>query len=731
MKLLFDPRRPRRPAAAHTANNAARRGAWLLLPALLAPAMGSEPAAGPTPPGTLELAEATLPQIEVTGHYDTAVGSSDAASQGSVSGTLLQDIALLRPGEVLETVPGLVVTQHSGDGKANQYFLRGYNLDHGTDFATRIDGVPVNLPSNAHGQGYCDLNYLIPELVDRIDYVKGPYFANEGDFSSAGAASIRYRSTLDQPFAAVTLGQEGYRRLLIAGSAAGSAPIVMGGPALLGALELEHDDGPWTVPEGLKKINGLLRGSGGTAQQGWSAEAAYYAANWKSTDQVPLSLLESGALPRFSGLNPSDGGSTGRQILAAEWHGNDASGYTRTAAYFQRYRLQLFSDFTFFELRPSTGDQFDQREDRAYFGGSVVRGWDQTLLGHETTTEAGLQLRHDQIHVGLFNTAERVVFETVTDDVVQQSQLGVYVQNSTAWSTWLRTLAGLRDERIVLNRDARVLPQNSGRASAGLVLPKLSIILGPWEQSELFLNAGRGLHSNDARGVTATVDATTGQSASRVAPLVSSVGRELGVRTEAIAGWQSSLALWTLNSGSELVYNADSSIGSTSPNGASRRQGVEWNNHFKGGRHVLLDADLAWTRARYARDNDNGQAGDAIPNAVGRVAMLRATFHELGPWTAAAETRVIGSYPLSQDRRLSAPGSVVSNLRLQHEASAQSDGGGLTLSLDVLNVFNRSYYDIAYEQDYRVTPASPAIRAGVTVHPGEPRQFRLTARLRF
>jgi hypothetical protein len=689
--------------------------------------MGSEPAAGPTLTGAPELADATLAQIEVTGHYDTAVGSSDAASQGSVSGMLLQDIALLRPGEVLETVPGLVVTQHSGDGKANQYFLRGYNLDHGTDFATSIDGVPVNLPTNAHGQGYSDLNYLIPELVDRIDYIKGPYFANEGDFSSAGAASIRYRSTLDQPFAAVTLGQQGYRRLLMAGS----APITTGGPTLLAALELEHDDGPWTVPEGLKKINGLLRGSGGNGQQGWSAEAAYYDANWTSTDQVPLSLIASGALPRFSGLNPSDGGTTGRQIMAAEWHGNDAAGYTRAVAYFQRYRLQLFSDFTFFELRPRTGDQFDQREDRSYFGGSVVRGWDQTFFGHETTTEAGMQLRHDQIHVGLFNTAQRVVFDTVSDDVVQQSQVGVYVQNSTAWSGWLRTLAGLRDERIVLDRDARALPQNSGRASDGLVLPKLSIILGPWEQTELFLNAGRGLHSNDARGVTATVDATTGQSASRVPPLVGSVGRELGVRTEAIAGWQSSLALWILNSDSELVYNADSAIGSTSPNGASRRQGVEWNNHFKSGRHMLFDADLAWTQARYARDNDNGQQGNAIPNAVGRVAMLRATLQELGPWTVSAETRVIGSYPLSQDRHLSAPGSVVSNLRLQYDASARSDGSGLTLSLDVLNVFNRYYYDIAYEQDYRVTPAGPTVPAGVTVHPGEPRELRLTARLRF
>ena len=211
-----------------------------------------------------------LPEVVVQSHYDNAIGTTDAASQGTVNGVLLQDIPLLRPGEVLETVPGLVVTQHSGDGKANQYYLRGYNLDHGHDLASFVDGVPVNMPTNAHGQGYTDLNFLIPELVDRINYLKGPYFASQGDFSAAGAVDIHYKNTLPQNLIDVTLGEDDFRRVLAAGSgplgaiAAGNgASTTDGGPVVMGALELLEENGPWVSPEVLRKKNALLRLSDG------------------------------------------------------------------------------------------------------------------------------------------------------------------------------------------------------------------------------------------------------------------------------------------------------------------------------------------------------------------------------------------------------------------------------------------------------------------------------------
>ena len=393
--------------------------------AAMAQASVNTPSGGDTAQPAQVNAVTTLPAVTVKGHYDNAVGTSDAASQGVIRGELLQDIPLLRPGEALETVPGMVVTQHSGDGKANQYFLRGYSLDHGTDFASSVDGVPVNMPTNAHGQGYCDLNFLIPELVDHIDYRKGTYFAENGDFSSAGSADIHYSKSLDHNIADLTVGSYKFERALLAGSTVFSNS----GPTLLGAVELEHENGPWTSPENLQKVNALARLSDGNIANGWSLDGIHYDATWNSTDQVPLELINSGQLGRFSALDPTDGGESGREILSGEWHSSDAVGYTKLSAYLEHYRLRLWSNFTFDELRPATGDQFEQEENRNIVGGQAAKGWNHNLMGNDSTTEIGLQVRHDDINVGLLNTEARVPFATVSNDQVSETSTGLYLQN--------------------------------------------------------------------------------------------------------------------------------------------------------------------------------------------------------------------------------------------------------------------------------------------------------------
>ena len=670
-----------------------------------------------------QVASAEPQKVEVTAHYDNAVGSSDAASQGTVRGERLTDLPLLRPGEVLETVPGLVVTQHSGDGKANQYFLRGYNLDHGTDFATFVDGVPANMPTNAHGQGYTDLNFLIPELVDRIDYRKGPYFAQDGDFASAGSAHIQYIDKLDPGLVSLTAGAHGYGRLLLAGSPQLFGANSAGGPRLLGAAEIVRDDGPWATPEHMRKFNGVLRLSDGDRERGWSIDTLASGTHWTSTDQVPLSLIESGQLGRYSALDPTDGGRSARAVLDGEWHARDAGGYLRANAYVAHNELTLWSNFTYFESDPVHGDQFKQQESRNYFGGQVAKGWQHALFGNDSTTEVGLQLRHDLNDVGLYHSQARTVFETVSNDHVDETETGAYVENTTAWAPWFRSLVGLRADDIRLHVDALQTPANSGRRSADRVSPKVALIFGPWQHTEFFVNAGRGFHSNDARGVVGKVDPATGDAADRVPAIVPSKGEELGLRTEIIPGLQSSLALWRLDSDSELVYSADS--GSTEANGASKRHGIEWNNHLVLNRWLLVDADMAWTHARFAGDNANGDTGHQIPNAVGKVGLFAVTVHELGPWSGGLITRYIGSYPLSQDGTLTTPSSFVTNLQVRRAVTPR-----VAVTLDVLNLFDRKFYDIAYEQDYQVTPTSPLVPSGVTVHPGEPREFRASLSVR-
>ena len=687
---------------------------------ILAGAATAQSATAPAPVASQWVA--SVQEVDVTGHYQNGIGTSDAASQGTVRGERLTDLPLLRPGEVLETVPGLVVTQHSGDGKANQYFLRGYNLDHGTDFATWVEGVPINMPTSAHGQGYTDLNFLMPELVERIDYRKGPYFAEDGDFSSAGSARIKYVDSLDRGILNLAAGQHGYRRLVLAGSTSlpglarlGSpAAASTAGPRVLGALEVERDDGPWTTPEGVRKYNGVLRISDGTRADGWSADALAYTNHWTSTDQVPLELIQSGRLGRFAALDPTDGGNSVRDVITGEWHQHDDRGYTNVSAFAEHYKLKLWSNFTYFEADPVRGDQFEQQETRNMVGAQAMHGWQHGLLGSDATTEVGVQVRHDHIDVGLFDSQARVPFATLSNDRVNETAVGAYVQNTTSWLPWFRTLLGLRGDRVDMDVRARQVPAASGRASGSKVSPKVSLIFGPWAKTEFFANAGRGFHSNDARGVAGTAGTDTA-----VPALVASKGAELGLRTELVPGLQTSLAFWRLDSASELVYTADE--GGTEPNGASKRHGIELNNHLVLNRWLLIDADMAWTHARYADAGANGDRGSFIGNAVSRVGLLGVTVHQLGPWSAGLVTRFIGAYPLSQDGALTAPSAIVSNLQVRRDLTPS-----VSAQLDVLNLFDRKFYDIAYEQDYRVAPTAAIVPSGVTVHPGEPRAVRVS-----
>ena len=402
------------------------------LACVVMPARGQQEDNAMPSPAT-SIARERLDAVEVVGrHYDNAVGTSDAASEGVIRSDLLQSRPAFRPGEILEFVPGVIVTQHSGDGKANQYFLRGFNLDHGTDFATTVNGLPVNMPTHGHGQGYSDLNFLIPELVSRIEYRKGPYFAKNGDFASGGSADIVYRNTIDAPFAAITLGQRGYRR----GVAAGSTEIGSG-IRVLGAIESQRNDGPWTVPEDLHRTNAVLTLSGGNAMQGWTTSLMSYDARWTSTDQITQRLVDTIDLSsgrrfgRFDSLDPTDGGETRRRSLSGEWHRRDGADMTNVAAYAVDYQLELFSNFTYALDRPADGDQFSQQDRRRVYGLSASHAFDHDIGRLPARTEVGLQLRHDRIRVGLFDSRAREITGVTRDDKVRETLLGVYGVSGT------------------------------------------------------------------------------------------------------------------------------------------------------------------------------------------------------------------------------------------------------------------------------------------------------------
>ncbi|RYF35537.1 MAG: TonB-dependent receptor, partial [Comamonadaceae bacterium] len=626
-----------------------------------------------------------LPEIQVRGPRDATIGAADSASEGAAEREVFQARPKLRPGDIVEAVPGVVATQHSGDGKANQYFLRGFNLDHGTDFAVSVDGMPVNMPTHGHGQGYADLNFLIPELVSGVKYRKGPYFAEGGDFSLAGSASLDYFSALDAPFAEISYGSNNYRRLLAAGSR------TVGDQTWLGAVELVGNDGPWDVPENLKKANAVLRYSQGSPTQGFSITGMAYKSRWTSTDQVPQRLIDSGELPRFGSLNPTDGGETQRVSLSGKWFNKTAAGETNVSAYAIAYRFSLFSDFTYFLNNPVNGDQFEQTDRRNIFGAQASHVMPSKIGSLDGVLSFGASWRGDRIgEVGLYNTEARQRLSTVRNDKVSEDLFSVYAQQLVYFSDRWRGYVGLRGDTLhydVQGREPVYGPLNSGKGHDSLASPKAGLIFTLTPEHEFYLNAGVGFHSNDVRGATISVDPQTGLGADRVPALVKGKGAEVGWRFQPSQDLTTTVALWKLDLDSELVYIGDA--GSTEPGRASSRRGIEATLKWKLNDAFRFEVDAALSRARFKGSAPEGE-GNYIDNAVERVLATGVTYTE-GPWTASLWLRYLGPRALDTLNTVRSRSNTLLNFGTSYVVNKH-----LTLGLNVFNIAGKKGNDIEY-----------------------------------
>jgi outer membrane receptor protein involved in Fe transport len=643
------------------------------------------------------------------------IGIAQSGSQGAITARQLDARPMMRTGEVLETVPGVVISQHSGEGKANQYYLRGFNLDHGTDFATTVAGMPVNMPTHAHGQGYSDLNFMIPELVSGVQFSKGPYFADQGDFATAGAANINYANVLDRPLARVSGGDEGFGRAIVAGSSAA------GRGHLLAAFEVEHNDGPWVNPDAFKKINGVVRYSQGDAINGFTITGMGYRGTWNSTDQVPQRAIASGLISRFGAVDPSDGGDSYRYSGSVEWQHSSGNATTKVTAYGIGYDLNLFSNFTFFLDDPVRGDQFHQADHRFITGGKVSYRRIDRWQGREVQNTVGVQVRNDDIaNVGLYHTQQRNLLDVVRQDAVVETSGAVYAQNEIAWSPWLRTLAGARVDGYRFNVDAGD-PINGGRETAGLVSPKGGVVLGPWKGTELYGNSGVGFHSNDARGTTITRDPSTGDPANRVTPLVRAKGAEFGVRTVAIPHVQSSLSVWSLNLDSELVFTGDA--GTTEASRPSHRYGVEWANYLAPRPWLIFDGDVSWSRAHFT---DFDPVGDRIPGSVETVISAGATVDSLHKVFGGVRLRYFGPRALIEDDSVRSKATALVNLEAGYKVSRRA-----RIGLDVFNLLNAADSDIDYYYTSRLRGEPAGGVDDIHLHPTLPRTARLSLTIGF
>ncbi|MBL8796328.1 MAG: TonB-dependent receptor plug domain-containing protein [Planctomycetia bacterium] len=646
------------------------------------------------------------------------IGGFLAPSQGRVTQFDIAPEAFLRPAQILESIPGLVVTQHSGSGKANQYFLRGFNLDHGTDFAGFLEGVPWNLPTSAHGQGYLDFNSLIPELVETVDFYKGPYFAQLGDFATAGAAQIQYVSRLEQGIFRQEVGMYDWYRTLVANSGD------FAGGTLLYAFEGVYYNGPWDFGENFRKFNGFIKYSRGDAENGLSWTTLGYSGVWRSTDQIPLRAVGT-LIDRFGTIDPTDGGSTRRLTTVGQWwHTDEVYGTTtRASVYGAYYALDLFNNFTFFLDDPVFGDQFLQSEHRFYSGFDVSHQWRSWVFGEDVQHRVGVQLRNDNIpSVALTHTSQRIPVSVTRQDAVNQNLSSIYYVNETKWCEKVRTVLGLRGDYYSFNVDSESDPANTGDTFARRLSPKASLIFGPFEQTDIYLSGGYGFHSNDARGTVQSVDPVTGEPVSRVPGLVPARGAEVGFRSQAIPDLTTAMALWYLRLASELVFVGDA--GTTEPNRASERYGLEWTNTYQFNQYVSMDADFAFSHARFL-GTDPETPGNHIPLSVGTVISAGPVVRLPSGWFGSLRMRHFGgARPLVEDNSVSAAATTSFDMLVGYERP------NFSLGMSFLNLFNSNDHDIDYFYETQLRGEAAPV-ADLNFHPLEPFNLRMWMNWKF
>ncbi len=672
--------------------------------------------------------QTTPSEVVVTGGRANLLGVAISASQGSVTQKELELRPIYRVGQLLESTPGLVVTVHSGEGKANQYFLRGFNLDHGTDIANFVDDMPINRPTNTHGQGYADLNFLIPQVAQGLDFTKGPYYADIGDFGAVASTRLHLANAVPNQisFSAGTLG---VANALLAGIEQLGAQ-----DRLVGAAYLGHVDGPFTHPDNFRKIAGMLRYSHGSNADGYSLTAMYFHALGNLTTDQPLRAIQDGLIGRYGTLDPSDGSRSERISLSGHYGVTDDQWSFSSSAYYIHSRMTLWNDFTHLLDDPINGDQEEQTEDRSTAGGQAAYRRRLKFGAIENDLTVGVQGRYDDAYLDRRHTKQRAILSycelsqadgpalstpainlACNADRVHLGDVGLYLNNTTRWSGWLRTVLGIREEFYCAD-DHSFTTGFRGSASQTLFQPKGSIIVGPWRQTEIYLSAGRGFHSDDVRGVFGTVGIEGEPSAAGRTPLLApATGEEIGVRTNIIPRLSLQIALFQEDFDSELAYDADA--GQDSASAPSRRRGVELSGQYKPFHWLSVSSDLSFAKARYRGDLAAfGLAKPFISSAPGFIGSLGVLVDDLGSWFGGLQWRDLGPYPVEDgEKDPQDKGYSEVNVDVGYKVNAQ-----LKLQLSIFNLFDSHANSAAYDYAARL-PGEPA--QGVDdfqVHPLEP-----------
>jgi hypothetical protein len=680
---------------------------------VIAPLAASQPQANATETLLAKNEPAQLETLVVLGHRLNQLGQKLSAAEGTVGSAEIANRPVLRTGEILEFVPGMVVTQHSGSGKANQYFLRGFNLDHGTDFNTSIDGMPVNMRTHGHGQGYTDLNFIIPELIGSIDYRKGAYYAEVGDFSGAGAASFSLKNSLGENLISTTLGENNYGRVF----AAGEVQLHTG--LLLVGFESQVSDGPWTdIKEDIDKLNFNARYVKPLADGIFSLTAMAYDNSWNSPDQIPARAVEQGLIDDFGSLNTTNGGESSRYSLSGNWRTEQWN----ANVYAIKSDLELIADFTYFLDDPVNGDQYQQVDDRTIIGGSTSHQWDAELFNTNVAHKIGGEFRYDDIaKVGLYKTKAREWLSTVREDGVAEISGGVFSQTSFSLSNAFSTHIGLRYDYYHVDVDSNIAP-NSGTADKGKFSLKAGATYLFTENLEAFINAGQGFHSNDARGATLRIDPVTLEPADAVELIVPSTGAEIGLKLFDAQRFNISTSLWYLESESELIFIGDA--GHNEASRASNRVGAEIASYFWFDNKWSLDVELAWTRARFSENTQ--EEGKYVDGSVPFVASTGISYGGQGNGLhSSLRYRYFGARVLESFNEIKADSTSTVNFGIGYQWDS------VNIELELHNLLDSDEHDIDYYYASRLAGEPEEGVEDLHYHPAEPRTLRAKVEYRF
>lgn len=701
-------------------------GVAMLAMALSTPALAQTQA--DTAPSKKPAADKPAQEVVVTASRLNLLGVASTASQGSVTQEELTLRPIYRVGQLLETTPGLVVTVHSGEGKAQQYLLRGFNLDHGTDIANFVDDMPVNRPSNAHGQGYSDANFMMPEVTNGLDFTKGPYYAAVGDFGAVASTHVKLADSIPNQIA-VSAGTLGVYNAFAGGTYRFSDT-----DRVLGALYVGHVDGPFDHPDNFRKIDATLRYSHGAPDDGYDLTAMYYHGVGNFTTDQPLRALQQGLIGRYGTLDPSDGSLSERMSLSAHYATRGDGWRFTSNAYVIRNRMVLFNDFTHYLDDPVNGDQEQQTDARTTFGGSAALRLLKAFGSITTDTSFGVQARYDDAYVDRRHTYQRTVLPyceiaqpsgpaipqaTVAGacnaDQLHILDLAPYVENTTRWTPWLRTIVGLREEYYRAS-DHSFTTGFKGSADQTLLQPKGSVVLGPWWKTEFYLSAGRGFHSDDVRGVFGTVPLEGEPTAAGPTPLLSpATGEEIGFRTNLIPKVAVQVAVFQEDFRSELTYDADA--GQDGASAPSRRQGIEISGQYKPRPWLELNTDLAFSKARYRGDlTAFGLDTPYIANAPSFIGSFGVLVDDLGPWFGGLQWRALGKYPINDGEKTPTDkGYSEFNADIGYKVNPR-----LKLQLSVFNLFNTKANSSAYYYGDRLRGEPAEGQDDIHVHPLEP-----------